>query len=128
MNVILTSSAPVVETVTGKDVRTAVFNSHHFQGNGKGKVRSPSNLVVHVLIVRFIQPAPKQFNNHEQGPAHNRHKPLPKMKGPGQEFPVNNKKGGYQGGGDVGGMRVITQAKQKGSCPEVVLYYSIADG
>lgn len=41
------------------------------------------------------------------------------MKGAGREYPVNNKKGGYQGVGDVGGIRVVTQAKQKGQSPTV---------
>lgn len=42
------------------------------------------------------------------------------MKGSGHEFPVNNKKGGYQGGGDVGTMRVITQPKRNGKFYEAL--------
>ncbi|TEB21244.1 hypothetical protein FA13DRAFT_1717127 [Coprinellus micaceus] len=56
--------------VSGKNVRTAVFNSHHFNGNKGNK------------------PAPKPFNNHEQGAAGKKHRPLPKMKGAGQEYPI----------------------------------------
>jgi len=93
-----TFTAPDGKKVSGKDVRTAVFNSHHFSGN-KGGAGTAS---------------PKPFKNNLQGPAGSKTRPLPKMKGAGKEFPVNTKKGGYQGGGDVGSMRVVTQPKRDG--------------
>lgn len=75
---------------TGKDVRTAVFNGHHFESN-------PVNY------------KPTGFRNDEQGPAGAKTRPLPHMTGAGREFPVSNARGGYQGTGDVGSARAITQ-------------------
>jgi hypothetical protein len=83
------------QTVTGKDVRTAIFNSHHFADN-------------------LVNRKPAVFENRPQGPPNNRRVPLPKMKGTGTEFPVSNTPGGYQGG-NPGRFRVITQTKPDGS-------------
>jgi len=80
---------------TGKDARTAAFNAHQFKNH-------PVNF------------QPKTFENKEQGPANNRHFPLPNMNGQGTEFPMEaGKKGGYQGG-PPSAARVVLQANAKG--------------
>jgi hypothetical protein len=51
---------------------------------------------------------PVNFRNDEQGPANNRHKPLPNMVGPGHEYPIQ--KGGYHpGDNNLGPTRGIYQ-------------------
>lgn len=63
---------------SGKDVRRAVFNSHHFSShptNGK----------------------PAEFRNAANGPGGKVVPIIKKMKGHGTEFPINHHRQGYQG-------------------------------
>jgi len=83
------------QTVTGKDVRTAIFNSHHFS-------KKPVNF------------KPNVFENKLQGPPDRRRAPLRGMKGPGTEFPVSSTPGGYQGG-NPGTFRVVTRTNPDGT-------------
>lgn len=83
------------KTYTGKDVRTAVFNGHHFEKN-------PVNFT------------PKPFNNDLQGPADHKTRPLPNMVGGGGEFPVTKDSNGYQGKGAIGTTRAIVQPNSEG--------------
>ncbi len=100
----------LLATFSGKDVRTAIFNSHHFTHNPVKKyVCYSSSHIFLNLISSVVQP--KVFANNPQGTPNNRHVPLPSMKGVGTEFPVTTNQGGYQDGGP-GRFRVITQTKR----------------
>ncbi|KAF9472616.1 hypothetical protein BDN70DRAFT_447672 [Pholiota conissans] len=78
--------------VTGKEVRQGAFNAAVQEGKG-GKY-------------------PVEFRNQEQGPADNRHQPLPHMVGSGIEYPIQ--KGGYQPGGAFGNVRGVYQKNAAG--------------
>lgn len=97
------------EQATGRQVRNAVFNSHHFSPN-----RPVINAMTNAQARRTPLVAPKPFENRPQGPAGNQAPPLRNMNGrPGTEFPIGQNKGGYQAKTDaLGTMRVITQGNQ----------------
>ncbi|KAG2010589.1 hypothetical protein CC2G_013402 [Coprinopsis cinerea AmutBmut pab1-1] len=81
---------------TGKVVRTAVINTLWF------KQANPN---------RPVTEHPKTFLNSPQDGK----KIFPSMQGTGHEFPVSDRKpGGFQGKGNVGAMRVITQPTKDG--------------
>jgi len=79
----------------GKDVRTGAYNLGMHEGqNGR---------------------YPVNFRNDLQGPANNRHQPLPHMVGQGLEYPINNAKHGYHPtDADQGPVRAIYQNNAAG--------------
>lgn len=79
---------------TGADARRAVFNSHLHKDN-------PVNRM------------PKIFENRPQGPAGDKSKPIPYMRGKGQEFPLTKGAPGYKGE-QLGPARVIIQPSKTG--------------
>lgn len=99
---------------TGADARRAVFNSHlHRNDPVNFQVCNFSSFNCNPTTYLTLRSQPKIFENRPQGPHGNKSKPIPHMKGKGQEFPLSKNPSGYHGG-PPGPARVIIQRTRTG--------------